>query len=291
MSSKTKLIASVFIFGTIGIFANYIPLPSSVIAMSRGLVGALFLLLASFLRHSRPNLASIRKNLPVLLLSGAVLGGNWILLFEAYKHTGVATATLCYYLAPVFVIFLSPLLFGEKLTAKKLCCALVALCGMIPVSGILNADGAADIGGILFGVGAALLYTGVVVLNKKLGGVSDTDRSLVQLAAAGIVTAPYALLTQDITALSITATQLLLLLVVCVIHTGLAYMLYLSSVNELPAQTVAIFSYIDPITAILLSALLLHEPLGVQGIVGAVLILGATFFSEIELKKRKTTNS
>lgn len=291
MSSKTKLIASVFIFGTIGIFANYIPLPSSVIAMSRGLIGALFLLLASFLRHSRPNLASIRKNLPVLLLSGAVLGGNWILLFEAYKHTGVATATLCYYLAPVFVIFLSPLLFGEKLTAKKLCCALVALCGMIPVSGILSADCAADIGGILFGVGAALLYTGVVVLNKKLGGVSDTDRSLVQLAAAGIVTAPYALLTQDITALSITATQLLLLLVVCVIHTGLAYMLYLSSVNELPAQTVAIFSYIDPITAILLSALLLHEPLGVQGIVGAVLILGATFFSEIELKKRKSTNS
>lgn len=291
MSSKTKLIASVFIFGTIGIFANYIPLPSSVIAMSRGLIGALFLLLASFLRHSWPNLASIRKNLPVLLLSGAVLGGNWILLFEAYKHTGVATATLCYYLAPVFVIFLSPLLFGEKLTAKKLCCALVALCGMIPVSGILSADGAADIGGILFGVGAALLYTGVVVLNKKLGGVSDTDRSLVQLAAAGIVTAPYALLTQDITALSITTTQLLLLLVVCVIHTGLAYMLYLSSVNELPAQTVAIFSYIDPITAILLSALLLHEPLGVQGIVGAVLILGATFFSEIELKKRKSTNS
>lgn len=291
MSGKAKLISSVFIFGTIGIFVNYIPLPSSVIAMSRGLIGALFLLLASFVRHSRPNLAVIRRKLPALLLSGAVLGCNWMLLFEAYKRTGVATATLCYYLAPVFVIFLSPLLFGEKLTAKKLCCALVALCGMIPVSGILSADGAADLGGILFGVGAACMYTCVVILNKKLGGVSDTDRSLVQLAAAGIVTAPYALLTQNIAALSITTTQLLLLLVVCVIHTGLAYMLYLSSVNELPAQTVAIFSYIDPITAILLSALLLHEPLGVQGIIGAVLILGATLVSEIEFKKRKTADS
>ncbi len=288
MNDKTKLVASVFIFGTIGIFVNYIPLASSVIAVARGLSGAAFLLLLAFLRRKPPDLAAIRKKLPVLLLSGAVLGFNWMLLFQAYKYAGVATATLCYYLAPVFVTLLSPVLFGEKLTAKKLCCALVALGGMIPVSGVLDSDTGVNVAGILFGVGAACLYTCIVILNKRISGVSDSDRTLVQLAASGLVMLPYVLLTQDIGGITLTTTQLLLLITVGVVHTGLAYMLYLSSVNALPAQTVAIFSYVDPITAIVLSALLLHEPLGVYGIVGAVLILGATMVSEIELKKRRT---
>lgn len=288
MNDKTKLITSVFLFGTIGIFVNYIPLPSSVIAMSRGIVGALFLLLLALLRRKPPDLAAIRKRLPLLLLSGAVLGCNWMLLFQAYKYAGVATGTLCYYLAPVFVTLLSPLLFGEKLTAKKLCCAIVALAGMIPISGVLDSAADVSITGILFGVGAACLYTCIVILNKKINGVSDSDRTLVQLAASGLVMLPYVLFTQDLGSLTLTTTQLLLLVTVGVVHTGLAYMLYLSSVNALPAQTVAIFSYVDPITAIVLSALLLNEPFGAWSIVGAVLILGATLVSEIEFNKRKT---
>lgn len=288
MNDKTKLITSVFLFGTIGIFVNYIPLPSSVIAMSRGIVGALFLLLLALLRRERPDLAAIRKRLPLLLLSGAVLGCNWMLLFQAYKYAGVATGTLCYYLAPVFVTLLSPLLFGEKLTAKKLCCAIVALAGMIPISGVLDSAADVSVTGILFGVGAACLYTCIVILNKKINGVSDSDRTLVQLAASGLVMLPYVLFTQDLGSLTLTTTQLLLLVTVGVVHTGLAYMLYLSSVNALPAQTVAIFSYVDPITAIVLSALLLNEPFGAWSIVGAVLILGATLVSEIEFNKRKT---
>lgn len=287
MNNKTKLITSVFLFGTIGIFVNYIPLPSSVIAMFRGLCGAAFLLLLALLRRKLPDLKAIRKKLPLLLLSGAVLGCNWMLLFQAYKYAGVATGTLCYYLAPVFVTLLSPFLFGERLTAKKLCCAAVALVGMVPISGVLDADATVSVTGILFGVGAACLYTCIVILNKKINGVSDSDRTLVQLAAAGIVMLPYVLLTQDLGSLTLTTVQLLLLIAVGVVHTGIAYMLYLSSVNALPAQTLAIFSYIDPITAIVLSALLLHEPMGVQGIVGAVLILGATFVSELEFKKHK----
>ncbi len=286
MNNKLKLIASMFIFGTIGIFVNYIPLSSSFIAMARGIVGAAFLLLLAICRRELPDFKAIRKKLPLLILSGAVLGCNWMLLFQAYKYTGVATATLCYYLAPVFVILLSPLLFSERLTAKKLCCAAVALVGMIPVSGVLG-GGSVSFVGILFGVGAACLYTCIVILNKRINGVSDSDRTLVQLAAAGLVMLPYVLLTQDLGSIGATPTQLLLLLVVCVIHTGLAYMLYLSSVNALPAQTVAIFSYIDPITAIVLSALLLHEPMGVQGIIGAVLILGATFVSEMDFGRRR----
>lgn len=287
MNAKTKLLIAVLLFGTVGIFVNYIPLPSSVIAMARGLCGAAFLLAAALFCGKRPDVAAIRRRLPLLCLSGAVLGCNWMLLFEAYRYTGVAVATLCYYLAPVFVILVSPLLFGERLTAKKLCCVFLALVGMIPVSGVLDSDGGSLVG-ILFGVGAACLYAGVVILNKKLDGVSDSDRSLVQLAVAGLVLLPYAAVTGDLGSVSLTPVPALLLLVLGIVHTGLAYKLYFASVKELPAQTVAIFSYIDPITAILLSALILKEPLGAGALVGAALILGATLASELTFKKNKS---
>lgn len=287
MNAKTKLLVAVLLFGTVGIFVNYIPLPSSVIAMARGLCGAAFLLAAALIRGKRPDVAAIRRRLPLLCLSGAVLGCNWMLLFEAYRYAGVAVATLCYYLAPVFVILVSPLLFGERLTAKKLCCVFLALVGMIPVSGVLDSDGGSLVG-ILFGVGAACLYAGVVILNKKLDGVSDSDRSLVQLAVAGLVLLPYAAVTGDLGSVSLAPVPALLLLVLGIVHTGLAYKLYFTSVKELPAQTVAIFSYLDPITAILLSALILKEPLGAGSLVGAALILGATLASELTFRKNKS---
>ena len=98
-SAQGKLVLSMLIFGTIGLFRRYIPLPSGLLAMARGLIGTLFLVLAMALRRQRPSGAAIRKNLPLLILSGAMIGFNWILLFEAYNHTTVALATLCYYMA------------------------------------------------------------------------------------------------------------------------------------------------------------------------------------------------
>ena len=286
--AMASLAASMFIFGTIGIFVRYIPLPSSLIATVRAAVGLLFLLAVSSAKGSRFTLAAVRKKLPVLALSGILMGFNWILLFEAYRYTTVATATLCYYLAPVFLILASPLVLGEKLTAKKLICVGLALVGMVFVSGVLQAGfrGGKEFTGILLGTGAALLYASVVLMNKRCGEVVPIHRTTVQMAAAALVLLPYVLLTENLAALRPTALGLGLLLVVGIIHTGLAYLLYFGSMNDLPAHTLAIFSYIDPIVAILLSALLLREPLGLSGIIGAVLILGAAFVSELPEKKR-----
>ena len=155
MSEKRALLSLTFsmvIFGTIGIFRRHIELSSGVLAMARGFIGAAFLLLIIALKREHLSKAAIKKNLWLLILSGACIGFNWILLFESYRYTTVATATLCYYLAPIFVILVSPLVLKERISSKQLACVLVSLIGMVFVSGVLNAgfSGIAEMKGVLF---------------------------------------------------------------------------------------------------------------------------------------------
>lgn len=289
MNATLQLTLSMLIFGTIGIFRRYIPLPSSLVAMTRGLVGMAFLLAFLGIRKIRLNKTAIRKKFPLLCISGAAMGVNWILLFEAYNYTSVATATLCYYLMPMFVILASPILLGERLTLRKMLCVVAALVGMVFVSGVLNVGftGAGEVRGVLLGLAAAVFYAGVVLMNKQLGNVPAYDRSIVQLGAAGVVLLPYVLLTENLSALECAPVTLAMLAIVCVVHTGIAYALYFGSLMHLKAQTAAILSYIDPVVAVVLSALLLKESLGIQGLLGAVLVLGAAMVSEMPGRKVK----
>ena len=284
---RALLIFSMVIFSTIGIFRKYIPVSSSFLSMARGAIGMLFLLVLVSVRKQRISGEAIRKNALVLLLSSIALPFNWMLLFEAYQYTSVATATLCYYMAPIFVILVSPILFKEKLTGKKSLCVVVALTGMVMVSGVLEAGfgGISELKGVLLGLGAAALYASVVVLNKYLHDISAYDKTIMQLGIAAAVMLPYVLLTEDVSAISLDATAVIMLLVVGIVHTGVAYACYFGPISVLPAQTVALFSYIDPVGAVILSALVLREPMGLWGIVGAVLVLGSTLVSELPGKK------
>ena len=287
MKSRLSVIAAMVIFGTIGIFRKYIDLPSSGLAVARGLIGAAFLLLVVLITGKKLDKAAIKSTLWLLLVSGAFIGINWMLLFESYRYTTVATATLCYYLAPVFVVLLSPLVLKERLSLIKGICAAVAVLGMVFVSGVF--EGGLDLSrlpGILFGVGAAAFYAAVILLNKKMKPIPAMDCTVIQLAAAALVLVPYTLLVEDYAAVALSPLGIGLLVAVGVVHTGIAYALYFGSVHKLPAQTVAIFSYIDPVVAILLSALFLQEPMTVWGWVGAVLILGSTLVSELSATKK-----
>ena len=290
LKSKLSLILSMFIFGTIGIFRRYMPFGSGSIAFFRGVTGAVFLLLVVLLKKQSPDIKAIKKNAVYLCVSGAFIGFNWMLLFEAYNYTTVATATLCYYMAPIIVVILSPVFLKEKLTLKKGICALCALMGMVLVSGIFSQGFGQSyaLRGVLCGLGAAVLYASVMMINQKIHDISAYDKTMVQLIVAGLIILPYTLLTEKITSDDFTATSTVLLIVVGVFHTGFAYALYFGSMDKLSAQTVALFSYIDPIVAVILSALLLREHMGVSEIIGAVLVLGSTIIGEIEFKKRKS---
>ena len=273
------------IFGTIGLFRRLIPLSSAVIACSRGLMGLVFLLAVMLLTRKKPDLSAISKNLVLLLVSGAAIGFNWILLFESYRYTSVATATVCYYLAPMMLLLACPLL-KEKLTLKKLLCVGVALIGLVFVSGILEKMPSTDeLLGIAFGLGAAVLYASVMFINKKLSPIPAYDKTALQLGSAAFVIIPYIFLTEGLPSFDLTPVQWVLLVVVGVVHTGIAYTLYFGAMKNLRAQTIAIFSYLDPVLAVLLSWLVLKEPLSFSNILGAVLILGSALYSELPDRK------
>jgi RarD protein len=285
-NAKGIYIIAMLIFGSIGLFVRGINLPSGQIALVRGIIGCSFLLAACPVMKQKISWDAVKPNLLPLLLSGAAIGFNWILLFEAYKYTSIANATLSYYFAPVFVMFLSPFLLKERLTVLKIICILSAVLGMFFIMGNSGEAGRDNLIGIGFGLSAAILYAGVVITNKYLKGLSGLETTLIQLSAASLVLLPYILLTQKLQIFQLDRKSLILLLVVGILHTGTAYLLYFTAIRKLNAQTIAVFSYIDPISAIFMSGILLGEGLTLLQAVGGILILGATFLSEIAEQRK-----
>ena len=281
--SMAMLVASMAIWGSIGIFRRYIPLPSSVLAASRGVIGSLFLFAFLKLRGRELKFRMGKKLVVWYAVAGAIMAFNWVFLFEAYNYTSIAIATLCYYMMPVFVTLASAVLFGERLTARKLICVAVCLFGMLLVTGVIGSGlpGPGETKGILLGLGAAVLYAVVVLMNKKVSGVDPFEKTIVQLLASSAALVPYLLLTVKPSSLQLSGIAVPMLLVVGILHTGIPYALYFGCTDGLKAQTVAIFGYLDPIVAVLLSALLLGEPLTVLSMIGVVLVIGGAIVSEL----------
>lgn len=287
MKSYMMLISSMLIFGTIGIFRKYIPLSSGMIAFFRGLLGSAFLFIFFAVKGHKTHRIE-KKKLLMLTVTGAILGLNWILLFEAYNYTSVATATMCYYMQPTIVILLSPITFQERITIKKGFCAIASIIGMVFVSGMMDNAGinAQDITGILCGLGAAVFYSLVVIMNKKVQIKDVYEKTIIQLASSATILIPYLLLTENWSAIALDTMAVVMVLIIGIVHTGIAYALYFGSMKDLKAQSIAVLSYIDPVFALLLSAGVLHEKLSVFGVAGAVLILGSALISEINGKWR-----
>lgn len=284
-AAKFKIILAMVIFGTIGVFVKYIFLPSSVIAVSRGFLGAFYIFVSLIAAGKKIDFDSIRKNILHLAVTGGFIGINWILLFEAYRYIGVANATLCYYFEPVILVVGAAVIYREKIKPIKGLCILTGLVGMVFVSGVFPPGGAValDTRGVLSGLGAALFYALVILINRNMGEISCYDMTMVQLFFASAVTLPYVLLTEDITALKTDAPGMILLVVLGIVHTGTAYVLYFESVRYLKSQTVALLSYIDPMVAIVLSMTpLLGEQMTFWGVMGAVMIFGSTLAASKE---------
>ena len=287
MSSKLVYILAMAIFGTIGLFVRLIPLPSSMIALVRAAMGAVFLLGMILLQKRKPDWAGIRRNWKPLLLSSIAMATEWILLFESYRYTTVAVATLCYYMSAVFVLIAAPFILKEKITAHKAVCAAAALLGMVLVSGVLEGQsGAFSPVGVALGLTAAVFYAVIVLCNKRVKNVSSYDTTFIQLFAVTFLLLPYVLLTEDLALFSaLEPLGLIMLLSVGAVHTGIAYAMYFSSLQKIKAQTAALFSYLDPVIALLLSVFVLMEGMTVLGLIGAVIVLGAMLLSEREPKK------
>ena len=279
---RVMMVASMVTFGTIGVFVRHIPVSSGELALYRAMMATVILGLYLLLTKQPLGLKSLGKELPLLLISGMAMGINWVLLFEAYRYTTVSVATLSYYFAPVIVTVVCPDLFRENMGKKQWLCFGMSTLGIILITGGGDLRGNnTHMTGILFGLGAAVLYASVVLLNKMIKGVSGIRRTVLQFAAALVVLVPYVAWGSDIRLGDMDASGWLCLLVVGLVHTGAAYCLYFATLKDLSGQETAILSYVDPLVAVLVSVFVLGERMTVLQLAGGALILGFTLWNEL----------
>lgn len=286
---QIMFIISMAIFGTLGPFVRQISVSSGELALYRAILAAVMIGIVMLISRQRINISAIKKEIPLLLISGMAMGINWMLLFEAYKYTTVSVATLSYYFAPVIVIVVCPFLFKEKLTPKQIVCSIMSTAGLVLIIGVGDTqNGGNNIIGVLLGLGAAVFYATVMLLNKFIKNVEGIPRTFMQFIAAIVIMVPYVIFKGGITISTMDGVGWACLLVVGFVHTGITYCMYFSSLKELPGQKVAILSYIDPLVSVLVSMLILKEGMTLMQIIGGILILGFTLWNE--LPTRRMTN-
>lgn len=285
-NARLMIVISMFIFGTLGMFVRNISVTSAELALYRAVMASVLLGGYFLATGQKIDFRRIGKELPLLIISGMAMGVNWILLFEAYKYTTVSIATLSYYFAPVLVTVACPILFREKMGWKEWLCFVMSTLGIVLITGIGDlGDGSSHMIGIAFGLGAAVLYASVVILNKYIKRVSGIQRTFLQFVSAIVILLPYVLCTSGVTLHTMNGVGWICLAVVGLVHTGLAYCLYFSALKDTSGQEAAILSYVDPLVAVLISVFVLGESMTVVQIIGGVLILGFTLWNEIAPKK------
>ena len=271
-------IASLLIFGSNGVFAAHIDLSSAEIVCMRTLIGSAALILVLLLSRTGLDWGAMRREALKLIAAGICLGVNWALLFEAYKLMSVSMATLTYYTSPVIVLLLSPVLLKEKQSVRAYIGMAAAVVGLVLAVGV--SDAAITATGLLVGLGSAVFYAALIVFNKKIDGVSGLPLTTIEMVIAACVMVPYVLLTGGRIGFPPDMEGTLYLLFLCLVNTGLACFMYFSSMNKLPARAVALFGYVDPVSALIFSAVFLGDWLGVAQLAGAALVFAGAAWGQ-----------
>ncbi len=269
-----RYLSALLLYGANGVAASFIALGSGQIVLLRSLLGSLTLLALFYLGGGRLSGLSARRDLGLIAVSGAAMAADWLLLYEAYARIGVSLGMIINYTGPAIVIALSPLVLKERLTARKLACLGLALTGAVLISG-KAVSGGTDAVGILCAALSAAAYAVMVLSNKLTTQIRGTDNALLQVLFTTAAVTVYSAVRGDL-AMEISASELPAVLLLGIVCTGLASWLYFSSIGELPAQTVAVCGYIEPLSAALLSAIILGERMSPVQLLGAALIIGGS---------------
>lgn len=277
-SSYYKYFAALLLFGSNGIVASNINLPSYEIVLLRLLLGSLFLITVFAVSRQRFTFYRNKHTCLYLFISASAMGASWMLLYEAYQQVGISIASLAYYCGPVIVMILSPFLFRETLTWPKIAGFLTVLAGMCLVN-LQALDEGKTIWGLFCGLMSAFMYALMVTANKKAKPESGLENSLLQLVIGSFIVVAFVSMQKNFV-LSLTTIDWIPVLLLGLLNTGIGCYLYFSSITDLPVQTVAICGYLEPLSAVVFSVLFLHEVLLPLQMLGAVLILGGAIFGE-----------
>lgn len=288
MKEKIYFLLSMIIFGAVGVFAKYFDMSSSKIALFLSLIGALFLLVVFVWTKQKLSWRRVKKNAAALFFASIALSGNWIFLFQSYKETTIANAALSYYFAPVLVIMLSPFVLKEKLSLKKMLCIGIALLGLLFIleNGRVETNGQ-NVLGIGYGLVAAGFYAGLTLVNKFIRDLDGLVNTLLQLGLSVMMLSPFVLFTEGFKFISIPSTTVILMLVLGIVHGGVGFYLFFAGMKGLKGQSIAVLSYIDPLTSLLISVLVIGEKMTLQQLIGAVLLLGSIWIGEVSGEKKR----
>ena len=282
--SYFKYILALLLFGSNGVVASHIALSSYEIVLLRTLIGSLLLIVLFLLNKGRFTFLQKKTDFLFLAASGAAMGISWMFLYEAYQQIGVSLSSLLYYCGPVIVMVLSPILFREKLTTPKITGFLFVVVGVILVNGRIVESGESS-WGLFCGAMSAVMYAFMVICNKKASRITGLENSTLQLTISFLTVAIIVGVRQGI-AFEIAAENWLWILFLGLVNTGIGCYFYFSSIGELPVQTVAIYGYLEPLSAVLFSVMLLHETMLPPQVVGAVLIICGAILGTVTIRFR-----
>ncbi len=279
-----KYVIALLLFGSNGIVASYILLNSYEIVYLRTLIGSIFLIFIFALSKQKVQFWKNKSDFLYLIISGVAMGASWMFLYEAYAQIGVSIATLAYYCGPVIVMILSPLIFKEKMTTAKLLGFLAVIIGMLCVNGQAFTEGKNSLG-LIFGILSALMYVVMVVFNKKATSITGLENATCQLVISFLTVAIFMSFKQGLF-VDIVDGNLMPILILGVVNTGVGCYFYFSSIGRLPVQSVSILGYLEPLSALIFSTAILGEKLSLVQAIGAVLILGGAAYGELFRPKK-----
>ncbi len=274
-----KYMLSLLLFGSNGIVAAAVDAEAVAIVFWRTLLGSL-LLAGIFVAkrqcvtvHHRP------KDAAFLLLSGASTGMSWVFLYEAYRLAGVGVSTVIYYIGPVAVMALSPMLFKERLTAGKVCCLGIVLVGAILLNSA-SGEAGVDPAGLACAFASAACHAVMVIFNKLASRTQGLENPMLQLAISFATVAVYLLFAgKGLPAFPVRTAMPLVVL--GLVNTGLGCYLYFSSLGGLRAQSIVVLGYLEPLSAVVLALLLLGEPMSLVQAAGCAMIIGGALLAEL----------
>lgn len=291
MKFYLMFVAAMLIFGSNGVFASMLEMSGAQLVLLRTLIGGAVLLIIILISRSRTPKEVLLREKWRLLFAGVCLGANWELLFEAYNLMNVSLATLTYYTAPVLVLVLAPLVLKERQNGLAYLGMAVVIVGMLLVVGTDFGEGGVSATGLIVGLGSAVFYAMLMLVNKQITGVSGLNLTFIEIVIAAVILLPYVFATSGGVPLPTDARGIFALLFLCTVNTGFACWLYFSSMNRLPAKAVALMGYFDPVSALIFSAVFLDERLSGVQLAGAVLVLAGALVGQFRPRRFTKTYS
>ena len=278
-SAVLRYLFALTLYGTIGLFLHFVSYSSEFVVLCRGLFGSLFIYLVLLFRKEKIDREAVRKSLFMLALSGIALGLNWVFLFAGYRY-GIAISSLCNYMAPIIVVVITSLFYKERINLKQILCIVMAFAGMLLMLGIFEGNSTVDMRCVLYGSLAAVGFVVLVLINRRIRDIPQMEKTLIQLLFSMLAVLPYVYFNNGFPKV-FDLRSALVVLMLGFLHTGVAYIFYFSSIDTLPAQSIAVLGYLEPVMNLLIGALVLHEKIDISGILGALLIILASIGNEV----------